>query len=357
MKTPSALLPKLGTLRNRSLGFTLVELLVVIAIIGVLVGLLLPAVQAAREASRRSSCLNNVKQLALALMNHHDAMRQFPKGLVCTTGSCDLTGSFAGNFSARSGNWGESFIIRILPYTEYQSIYNAYNFSIPNCALSNMNAVVPKLSAMLCPSREPELRGFRLADAYSGTNFTRDVSKIHFGGNFGAGRAISETGSWQPGLRGVFNEARQWGASIKDISDGTSKTFLLGEIITESSGVSDSRGAWNVQGSTAFSGGLTMAAPTATDIQSAMRRPNATFTSSNQAEMADGTAWCPNSKPLADTMYYCNDNSRGVAVRSTHPGGANVALADGSTRFVNDSIDTLVWYGIHTIAGGEAVSQ
>ena len=88
-----------------------------------------------------------------------------------------------------------------------------------------------------------------------------------------------------------------------------------------------------------------------------MRMPNFVFNSSNYTELSDHTPECPDKIVMADTRYFCRDGSKGVAVRSTHPGGAIVALADGSSRFVNDSIDPLVWYGLHTIAGGEVIGQ
>ncbi len=344
----------MNTTRSQRAGFTLIELLVVIAIIGVLVGLLLPAVQAARESARRTACVNNVKQMALALMNYHDVEKQFPRGLVCTTGSCDLTGNYDGRFAARSADWGESFTMRALPFMEFQSIYDDYDFAEPNSSLGNMEAVMPNLSTLLCPSREPVSTYLYIHPTNS---HRRQVSRIHYGGNYGAGRAISETLSVQPGLRGVFNAAEQWGAEIKDITDGTSKTLLLGEIITDSQQGGDSRGAWNYQAGTAFSGGLTTATPSVADIQAGMRTPNVIFTSATRGELGDHTPQCPNRRPDSDTTYYCNDGSKGVAVRSTHPGGAIVAMADGSSRFVNDAIDKLVWYGLHTIGGGETIGQ
>ena len=224
-------------------GLTLVEMLVVVAIIGVLVALLLPAVQSARESSRATACRNNVRQFALALLVHADAKKQFPRGLVCTTGTCDLTGSFDGRYSARSTDWGESFTIRILPFLEYQSIYDAYQFDQPNSLLANNKAVVPWLSTLLCPGRD---RGvLYMKDANPNRQY---VSRVQYGGNFGAGYAISETLSWQQGLRGIFNGAKQWGAAIKDVTDGLSKTLLVGETTIDPDANSDSRGAWNLDG-------------------------------------------------------------------------------------------------------------
>ncbi len=330
--------------RNIVRGFTLVELLVVIAIIATLVGLLLPAVQAARESARRTACKNSVRQMALALLSHHNANKQFPKGLVCTIGSCELNGSFDGRFAARDSGWGESFVIRVLPFMEYQAVYDAYDFTQPNDSIGNRTAVSTRLPMMLCPSREA-------------VNTWGGRSKIHYGGNYGAGRAISETLSWERGLRGVFNAARQWGASIDHITDGTSQTLLLGEIITDSQSNDDSRGAWNFQGGTAFTGGVPVVAPSTAAIQSNMRGPNVVFSPADAGKLGDHTPYCPNTRAVSDHRYFCFDGSQGVAVRSTHAGGANVALADASVRFVTDSVDLLTWYALHTIAGREVIGQ
>lgn len=328
-------------------------MLVVVAIIGVLVALLLPAVQSARESSRATACRNNVRQFALALLVHADAKKQFPRGLVCTTGTCDLTGSFDGRYSARSTDWGESFTIRILPFLEYQSIYDAYQFDQPNSLLANNKAVVPWLSTLLCPGRD---RGvLYMKDANPNRQY---VSRVQYGGNFGAGYAISETLSWQQGLRGIFNGAKQWGAAIKDVTDGLSKTLLVGETTIDPDANSDSRGAWNQQGSTGFTGGLGVAAPTTADIAAGMRAPNNTrLDIIGGANMADNAIYCPNTRGTANPAYYCVDGSRGMAVRSTHPGGVNVACADGNVQFITDGIDLVTWYRLHTIQGGETIGD
>jgi prepilin-type N-terminal cleavage/methylation domain-containing protein/prepilin-type processing-associated H-X9-DG protein len=327
-----------------SRGFTLVELLVVIAIIGTLVGLLLPAVQAARESARLTQCGNAIKQGTLALQNFHDAQKKFPRGLVCTTGTCDGVGggAFPGHFAARSGDWGESWVIRVLPFLEMSEVSNKYDFTVSGTFTVNRNVAANSIPALRCPSR-----GIDTTCYYYGTR----VTKIHYGGNFGAGRAISTTLSSSQGLRGVFDAAKQWGASLKDITDGSSKTLLMGEILTLTalSVTDDSRGAWNYQGSTAFTGGLTMPAPTVADVQAGMRRINLN-------SPIDAAISCTNTL-ITDPFYNCKDGSEGVGVRSTHQAGSNVSFADGSTRFLAQSIDALVWYRLHTIQGGETIGD
>jgi hypothetical protein len=222
-------------------------------------------------------------------------------------------------------------------------VYNKYDFTVSGTFTVNRNVAANKIPALLCPSR-----GADTTFSYYGTR----VTKIHYGANFGAGRVVSTTLSSSKGLRGVFDAGKQWGASLKDITDGSSKTLLLGEIITDtvSGNTGDSRGLWNVQGSTAFTGGLTVTAPTAADVQSGMRRLNG-----HAAAAPNDTAmWCPDVVPSTDALYYCTDASTGAGVRSTHRVGSNVSFADGSTRFLDQSIDLLIWYQLHTIQGGES---
>src|SRR5271165_4791802 len=133
-------------MRETRRGFTLIELLVVIAIIAVLISLLLPAVQSAREAARRAQCTNNLKQIALALHNYHDAIGTFPPG-----GIDDV------NWQGTWWNW-PAFI---LPQLEQRNVYNAINFSLPNISVltndlaaqdPNVTAWRSVINSYLCPS-------------------------------------------------------------------------------------------------------------------------------------------------------------------------------------------------------------
>ena len=129
-------------------GFTLIELLVVIAIIGVLVALLLPAVQAARESARRSQCINNIKQLCLALHSYHDAIGRFPP-------SIQFDQKFVGNIEEgleTSSLYGPNWVIMILPYLEQQSVYDAFDLAMPISFEENEVARGTELSVMLCPT-------------------------------------------------------------------------------------------------------------------------------------------------------------------------------------------------------------
>src|SRR4051794_14067209 len=128
-------------------GFTLIELLVVISIIAVLIALLLPAVQAAREAARRSHCVNNLKQIGIALHNYHDVMGVFPPGYVSaqSPGSNPLTG---GNDTGAGWAWGSM----ILPQIEQDSLFHAINFSLSVSPAANNTVSLMRINAYLCPS-------------------------------------------------------------------------------------------------------------------------------------------------------------------------------------------------------------
>src|SRR4051812_45828242 len=138
------------TMKSRRPGFTLIELLVVIAIIAVLIGLLLPAVQAAREAARRAQCVNNLKQLGLALHNYHDTVGAFPLGRF--TNSSDSFSPFA----------------RILPFMEQSNAFAAANFDVPWSNAINLTATQTKIATFLCPS---DSQVGTIPNGWGGTNY------------------------------------------------------------------------------------------------------------------------------------------------------------------------------------------
>ena len=221
--------------RHARLGFTLIELLVVIAIIAVLISLLLPAVQAAREAARRVSCVNNLKQLGLALQNYHSANNSFPVGSI--PGYVPESNSLVIN-----GDFGP--LLRLLSFTEQQPLYNAANFSIASFNSlygdgANSTVTVTKLSLFVCPSDVApswamEATGSSVLNgipAPGNTYFASVGSSLEFD--------ASQTGGPPNGLFAAINPTSPIGGlvTISSITDGTSNTVALGEWRTGSGNV------------------------------------------------------------------------------------------------------------------------
>jgi len=276
--------------RGRRAAFTLVELLVVIAIIGILIALLLPAVQAAREAARRMQCSNNLKQIALALHNYHDAYHSFPPGNV-------------DNGVSQSQEWG--WAVFLLPHLEQTPLYkqlapNARRFvDLLNHPVDRVLCQRP-LAVFRCPSdRTPAL--------LEGTDQPRDLDGVapvgpHF---FGAtSNYIGVTGFWEIGIQpanGVLSANSK--VKFRDIVDGTSYTFAVGErdfycAAGLWAGVRDPRG-WGPRGADYVLGRVSY--------------------KMNAVKNVGNPSCCQ-------------------AFSSPHPGGAHFAMCDGSVRFVNENI-------------------
>jgi len=299
---------KTGGIRRRA--FTLVELLVVIAIIGILIALLLPAVQAARKAARRSQCSNHFKQLSLGLHNYHDTHGAFPSGTLSVNGL--------------------SWRVFLLPFVEQKPLYDQFSFIAgdfnagvnregPNKSVHALN----RINGFLCPSAQDDQAAHPSSTLL---NPDRKTYNSHYYGVAGPTGTNTFTGtSYEVGTNPVASHADCGGHArqgmllldtsvrMADVTDGTSNTFLLGEI--------------------AKPGG-------------------------------DGANW------VRGYMYGGNAATKGVtygltanggevnhmAVRSRHPGGAQFSLADGSARFVSETIDIAVHKAIASRNGREAVA-
>src|SRR3954469_10961122 len=197
-------------------GFTLIELLVVIAIIAILIALLLPAVQAAREAARRSQCVNNLKQMGLALHNYHDTVGVFPPGYV----SNQVPGSnpiVDGNDPARGWAWGSM----ILPQLEQDPLFHAINFSLSVAFRANDTASLSRVNVYLCPS-DGTPNSVPVRDS-TNTKTVDTVGTSNYVGVYG----IGEVGDAPGGGRGLF--FRNSRIAVRDVVDGTSQTFAIGE--------------------------------------------------------------------------------------------------------------------------------
>lgn len=326
----------------KSRGFTLVELLVVIAIIGVLIGLLLPAVQAAREAARRSSCSNNLKQQGLALHSHHDAKRAFPPGATLPITTAVNQGTYVGNW-----NWR----VEILPYLEQAALHGRLGFTPTSCYRGNLlssdtnalyNVVV---NAYQCPSsRFPALYDANTSDL---TGIVKDTTnRVMCADYVGIAGAVTSAGADPFGRTNLVVASKATGSggwtsrsgmlgmkanSVKNCTDGTSKTIMVGEQSGQAFGVEVSanrHGAWagwhnigsfdidvdTMSYTTGYTGNLWAGGITTVTVQ-----PNWFWATSRVNPEQNTTA-------------------TNTVLNSFHPGGIHVMLADGSVRFLAENV-------------------
>lgn len=298
------------------LGFTLVELLVVIAIIGILIGMLLPAVQQVREAARRTSCLNNMRQVALSAHNFESAFQLFPYATRDRLEGDD------------SDTWATGYM-QIMPFVERDDIAsrwdpaerrNSTNDSdgdgFTNAMLTQM-----RVPTFLCPSmNDPsdELRENRAPCSYLFSAGTQDVALLHYARYYGIPEPRYD-GAVIPTRKDVADSSSSnfdATTGMNSITDGTSNTFFLGETDFMPRGVPSTQygGVW------AFG--------------------------------YIGYCWGTTHHP-----FNKHDNTRTVygAFRSEHPGGGNFAMCDGSVRFFGDSINQVLYDGLATRDGREVV--
>lgn len=319
--------------RTERLGFTLVELLVVIAIIGILVGLLLPAVQAAREAARRMQCSNNLKQVGIALHSYESAYRAWP---------AQSSGPAMGpQYVARRGSW----FTATLPFFEQDGLYKSFDHSKHWHDPANQRPVMSNVASLRCPS-VPDREGFEwtvLVD-YSNASSTTPITSPRTFFN-GAVTDYSNVGGIGTQLNSTLPVASQLGdplncgilktTSVKlaEITDGLSNTLLLVECAGRPRLYQ--KGRWIPDGTTTktWSGTASVTRPFPT---------GGVWASHNKGFLIDGSLPDGNTavRPGTCSINCSNDNE----VYSFHAGGAETLMADGSVRFVSESlpIDQLV---------------
>ncbi len=309
-------LPPLSKPRPSFRGFTLVELLVVIAIIGILIALLLPAVQAAREAARRTQCINNLKQMALACHNYHDQNKCLPPGAQWDPKTSDVT---------TSDNFRPNWIVLVLPFVEQQATYNAFDMTKYLSHQNNMLARSTNIPAFFCPTDASQQRvKYQPTAASEGPNWARNNYACN--GTLAYFDQLSTTTLNDPNLGGVMssNHALRLG----DINDGTSNTMMLAEVRV---GLSppDRRGTWamGVPGAS-----LLMMHGLGGDANG----PNPCGVESDDIEGCSGL----DQPTLAAECMTCWPSSQSyqAAPRSRHPGGVMAATGDASVHFISDNI-------------------
>jgi prepilin-type N-terminal cleavage/methylation domain-containing protein len=315
------------SMRARSHAFTLVELLVVIAIIGVLIALLLPAVQAAREAARRASCLNNLKQLGLAVHNFHDRQRCFPP-------ACNLGKKPAG-MSGGAGYHGWSWLAFLLPYYEQGNLYPLIDLKNDSPWSSTPSIVVARntpVPIFLCPS-------------YTGSPYRDEAAKVEALTNYKAlsgthqGSVNSNSGGnpMTPEYSGQHPDAilyRKSETRFADITDGTSNTVIVCETIEPTSA------QW-MAGVHAMLAGLPPG-------------PSVTYKQDGGYYVVErGYTYLQedyDARPYTDASFRYGPSSR-------HPGVVNHLFADGSVHAVPREIDATLYMHLITRQGGEPVNK
>ena len=326
--------------------FTLVELLVVIAIIGVLVALLLPAVQAAREAARRSSCMNNGKQISLGTLNYESAFRELPKGTNNAVGQ------------SRGGNtWYDDYTwyVFILPYMEGDAAFKGFDMKKPFLGAHHEQARAFYTPMFDCPS-DQQSRVYNQPGDGNPANNNDALNRYYY--NYVANYGNTGTGQAAVVIVPVRERVEFGGApfaygraiGLKEITDGTSNTLLFSELIKGKAEIAGSGNDWlGSMGDISIGRG--------SHAFTALWPPN--------SPNADVIEWkCPTDVGIVcdDTRYpdHAVVNSRipddiNRSARSFHAGGVTATRADGSTGFYSDDVDRFVWRSLGTSAGDEAI--
>jgi prepilin-type N-terminal cleavage/methylation domain-containing protein/prepilin-type processing-associated H-X9-DG protein len=371
---------------SRRRGFTLIELLVVIAIIAILISLLLPAVQAAREAARRAQCVNNLKQIGLAMHNYVSSFEALPPA-----GSSEILDP---------GNWAQnafSMKVRILPFMEQQNAFNAANFSLdPEWAwgpdhgindsgggswqTANFTLKAVRIGSYLCPSdvrkgnRNNRVYSWGAWDASQVSNYCENL-----GGNRmlfdGQPNGISYYPGQEPDLGKLLESKTRQTVGLQQIPDGLSNTAFWSEIVkgdgTDPASSADSVGMTYSSGIPSINNPVP-GNPLQSEFQNAQICQQSTARNFSwrgeryvTQDPGRGGGYSHTQLPNRKSCYYSDVNGPGpnpavyqhmLAAGSSHPGGVNVLFGDGSVRFVKNSVGYNIWYAVGTRAGGEIIS-
>ena len=353
-------------------GFTLIELLVVISIIAVLIALLLPAVQSVREAARRAQCVNNLKQLGLAVHNYVSQVGSFPASLVM-------------NSTVLDSGWLDyaGWTAAILPHLEQGPLYNALNFSIFLDHSANTTVAYTQVATLLCPSESITQR--------PGSPF----GTLNYASNFGGPAPIRQwTGILVPAPppSGVTDPFTTWVNGnnayfgFASVTDGTSNTAMFSEkligLLSDADVLRNSRDAIRSE-FTVLSVDLPTSVLDTGNVQLALRFVQGCSaipgTQIDTIGASNGNGWCwlfswPEFSTSEDYNHFMTPNTLSctypsdpfpgwggvfgaVSASSNHPGGVNVGMGDGSVRFVKNSVNPQTWWALGSRNMGEVISS
>jgi prepilin-type N-terminal cleavage/methylation domain-containing protein/prepilin-type processing-associated H-X9-DG protein len=335
-------------------GFTLIELLVVIAIIAVLIALLLPAVQAAREAARRAQCVNNLKQLGLAIQNYHGTNGSLPPTGVdasLTTPTTTFVPGFIGTYGMKP---------RLLPFMEQSAAFNALNmFLNPNNDQGENDTVLTmQINTFLCPSDSNVPCGTKVLANGTGsgqigyTSYPNNIGTLYFnnGGTFDGPAYILGAPSFGPVI------------TLASILDGSSNTAIFSEWI-RGMNETGSQGLHQI-----YNSSVTL--PTTNTYVPLANYLNACEASTAIWAGYKGQIWLnehcgeggcyshimtPNLKACFFHNQVVQPDDTMVGPSSRHPGGVNVVLLDGSVRFIKNGVSRQTWWALATKAGNEVI--
>jgi prepilin-type N-terminal cleavage/methylation domain-containing protein/prepilin-type processing-associated H-X9-DG protein len=380
-------------------GFTLIELLVVIAIIAVLIALLLPAVQAAREAARRAQCTNNLKQIGLAMHNYHQGVGTFPIGNGQGARSAPYTGY--SNWT----DWGA--MAMLLPYMEQGPTYNAINFAFCSGggygAVCNVTSSTRLIAAYMCPSdTQVGYGGAPVSNMTTVQNWGQTCYPPNINSYRGSIGTTTSTWGWTTGYMQCQPDPMGFGTpnpcsafstglfvyyvsnGIQNVTDGTSNTIAYSESLVGDNapgGVSTisvthrNNSVGPVSGATAAQVPDASAINYQTVLVPALNACTQTYKQGSAINATNGNRWGwgavgislfntvvpPNSKQFPWNTCSASgggpDNSTFSNAQSNHPGGVNVMFADGSVRFVKDSINPQTWMALGTKSNGEVITS
>jgi len=343
---------KTGRLR----GFTLIELLVVIAIIAVLIALLLPAVQSAREAARRAQCVNNLKQVGLALHNYHSSNDTFPPGAIMGQESpldCSI------------GNKQHSVFTMLLPYMELTTLYNAVNIVQPAGGGAPIPAIqqtawTTQVSSFICPSDSQQVSNisgsgnFYSQSSYAAMAGTMDIWRWYCGCPPGIDGFYC-FGSINLRPTGMFGY--NYGFKMAAVTDGTSNTIAVGETSRFLNDPNNTFNGWN-RANWFGGGGLGTTRPQVMASSIPTINAGLQVPEYDQNWVADPFFWqWLNGDPTTNAPDPNFTGQGQFGFRSQHPGGANFLFVDGSVRFLKQTINLMqVYRPLSTRNTGEIIS-